>query len=152
MTPGLLSSAFYFVPRLLRTELYSEKLGMVTVISWNFALVGVVISLALGYTQAREYAELIWPMDMLLVVALCSRFLQSDHDRQAAPRADSVCFRLVCLRAVILTAATYFLGNVIWKPDTGALLGIPDAILLWFYGHNIFGLLLPRCRWRWPTM
>ena len=44
--------------------------------------------------------------------------------------------------AVILTAVTYCLGNVIWKPDTGALLGIPDAILLWFYGHNIFGLLL----------
>jgi cytochrome c oxidase cbb3-type subunit 1/cytochrome c oxidase cbb3-type subunit I/II len=31
---------------------------------------------------------------------------------------------------------------VIWKPDSGALLGIPDAILLWFYGHNVFGLLL----------
>jgi cytochrome c oxidase cbb3-type subunit 1 len=44
--------------------------------------------------------------------------------------------------AVILTAATYALGNVVWKPDSGSLLGIPDAILLWFYGHNIFGLLL----------
>ena len=31
---------------------------------------------------------------------------------------------------------------MIWKPDTGALSGIPDAILLWFYGHNVFGLLL----------
>jgi cytochrome c oxidase cbb3-type subunit 1/cytochrome c oxidase cbb3-type subunit I/II len=36
----------------------------------------------------------------------------------------------------------YCLGNVIWQPDSGALIGIPDAILLWFYGHNIFGLLL----------
>jgi cbb3-type cytochrome oxidase subunit 1 len=44
--------------------------------------------------------------------------------------------------AVVLTSITYCLGNVIWKPDTGALQGIPDAILLWFYGHNIFGLLL----------
>jgi cytochrome c oxidase cbb3-type subunit 1 len=31
---------------------------------------------------------------------------------------------------------------VIWRPDSGALVGIPDAILLWFYGHNVFGLLL----------
>jgi cytochrome c oxidase cbb3-type subunit I len=46
------------------------------------------------------------------------------------------------LAAVILTACTYALGNVIWRPNTGALVGIPDAILLWFYGHNIFGLLL----------
>jgi cbb3-type cytochrome c oxidase subunit I len=44
--------------------------------------------------------------------------------------------------AVLMTAVTYCLGNVIWKPDSGALLGIPDAIILWFYGHNIFGLLL----------
>jgi cytochrome c oxidase cbb3-type subunit 1/cytochrome c oxidase cbb3-type subunit I/II len=44
--------------------------------------------------------------------------------------------------AVVLTACTYALGNVVWKPDTGALSGIPDAILLWFYGHNVFGLLL----------
>jgi hypothetical protein len=44
--------------------------------------------------------------------------------------------------ALVLTAVGYCLGNVIWRPNTGALLGIPDAILLWFYGHNIFGLLL----------
>jgi cytochrome c oxidase cbb3-type subunit 1/cytochrome c oxidase cbb3-type subunit I/II len=43
---------------------------------------------------------------------------------------------------VVLTATTYCLGNVIWKPSSGALVGISDAILLWFYGHNIFGLLL----------
>lgn len=44
--------------------------------------------------------------------------------------------------AAVLTMLTYCLGNVIWRPDGGALTGIPDAILLWFYGHNIFGLLL----------
>jgi cytochrome c oxidase cbb3-type subunit 1/cytochrome c oxidase cbb3-type subunit I/II len=46
------------------------------------------------------------------------------------------------LAAAILTATTYSLGNVIWRPDSGALSGIPDAIILWFYGHNVFGLLL----------
>jgi cytochrome c oxidase cbb3-type subunit 1/cytochrome c oxidase cbb3-type subunit I/II len=44
--------------------------------------------------------------------------------------------------AVILTSVTYCIGNVIWQPNSGALVGIPDAIILWFYGHNIFGLLL----------
>jgi cytochrome c oxidase cbb3-type subunit 1/cytochrome c oxidase cbb3-type subunit I/II len=46
------------------------------------------------------------------------------------------------LAAVVLTGSTYCIGNVVWKPNSGALLGIPDAIILWFYGHNIFGLLL----------
>ena len=45
VTPGLLAAAFYYVPRLLRTELYSEKLGVITVLAWNFALVFVVVSL-----------------------------------------------------------------------------------------------------------
>jgi cytochrome c oxidase cbb3-type subunit 1 len=54
--------------------------------------------------------------------------------------------------ALVLTAVGYCLGNVIWRPDTGALLGIPDAILLWFYGHNIFGLLLTPMGLGWPIM
>jgi cytochrome c oxidase cbb3-type subunit 1 len=68
VTPGLLASAFYFVPRLLRTELYSEKLGVITVILWNIALVAVVVTLAAGLTQGREYAELIWPIDVGVVL------------------------------------------------------------------------------------
>jgi cytochrome c oxidase cbb3-type subunit 1 len=62
VTPGLLSAAFYFIPRLLRTRLFSERLGIFTVAAWNVALVGVIASLAAGFTQGREYAELIWPM------------------------------------------------------------------------------------------
>ena len=69
VTPGLLSAAFYFIPRLLRTRLFSERLGVFTVVAWNIALVGTVASLASGYTQGREYAELIWPIDIMVVAA-----------------------------------------------------------------------------------
>jgi cytochrome c oxidase cbb3-type subunit 1/cytochrome c oxidase cbb3-type subunit I/II len=41
-----------------------------------------------------------------------------------------------------LSAFVYAIGNVIWVPGPGALKGIPDAIVLWFYGHNVLGLLL----------
>jgi cytochrome c oxidase cbb3-type subunit 1/cytochrome c oxidase cbb3-type subunit I/II len=44
--------------------------------------------------------------------------------------------------AIILTLIVYAIGNVIWVPGAGALTGIPDAIILWFYGHNVLGLLL----------
>ena len=69
VTPGLLGAAFYFIPRLLRTPLFSEKLGVFTVVAWNLALVAIVITLAMGLTQAREYAELIWHIDIVVVVA-----------------------------------------------------------------------------------
>ncbi len=142
VTPGLLSAVFYIVPKLLRTDLYSEKLGTITVIAWNITLVGVVVSLAMGKTQGREYAELIWPLDMLVVIAFCLmiiNILMTIKHRREPILYVSVWY--VCA-ALILTAITYSLGNVIWRPDSGSLTGIPDAIILWFYGHNVFGLLL----------
>ncbi len=142
VTPGLLSAVFYIVPKLLRTDLYSEKLGTITVIAWNITLVGVVVSLAMGKTQGREYAELIWPLDMLVIIAFCLmiiNILMTIKHRREPILYVSVWY--VCA-ALILTAITYGLGNVIWRPDSGSLTGIPDAIILWFYGHNVFGLLL----------
>jgi cytochrome c oxidase cbb3-type subunit I len=142
VTPGLLSSAFYYVPRLLRTELYSEKLGVVTVLAWNVALVTVVASLAMGYTQGREYAEMIWPIDMMIVVAFTLVFI--NLIMTVARRKEPILYVSVwyVCAGIVLTAVTFSLGNVIWKPTSGSLVGIPDAILLWFYGHNVFGLLL----------
>ncbi len=142
VTPALLGSAFYFVPRLLRTELFSEKLGIFTVIAWNITLAAVVVSLAMGYTQGREYAEMVWPIDVMVVAAFSLVFfnmIMTVKQRKEPLLYVSVWY---VLAAVILTAITYALGNVVWKPDSGALAGIPDAILLWFYGHNVFGLLL----------
>ncbi|NNK84410.1 MAG: cytochrome-c oxidase, partial [Desulfobacterales bacterium] len=142
VTPGLLSSAFYLIPRLLRTEIYNEKLGFITVIAWNLALIAAVITLATGFTQGREYAELIWPIDVTIVVAfflILFNFIMTVSRRKEKILYVSVWYAIA---AVILTACTYSMGNVIWRPQSGALTGIPDAILLWFYGHNVFGLLL----------
>jgi len=142
VTPGLLGAAFYYLPRLLRTDLYSEKLGVITVLIWNLSLVSTVVSLSAGYTQGREYAEMIWPVDMLVVVMfllVLYNLVMTVRQRREPVLYVSVWYACA---AIVLTSATYCLGNVLWRPDTGALAGIPDAILLWFYGHNIFGLLL----------
>ena len=142
VTPAFLASVFYFLPRLLRTGLYSERLGVITVLLWNIALTAAVLSLAMGYTQGREYAELIWPVDLSVAVVFTLIFINvimTVKNRKEPILYVSVWY--VCA-AILLTGITYCLGNVIWKPNSGALIGIPDAILLWFYGHNVFGLLL----------
>jgi cytochrome c oxidase cbb3-type subunit 1/cytochrome c oxidase cbb3-type subunit I/II len=142
VTPGLLAAAFYYFPRLLRTDLFSEKLGVFTVIAWNITLVAVVITLGMGQTQGREYAELIWPIDIMVVAAFSLVFI--NMVMTVKQRREPILYVSIwyALAAAILTATTYSLGNVIWRPDSGALSGIPDAIILWFYGHNVFGLLL----------
>ncbi|MFC1858695.1 cbb3-type cytochrome c oxidase subunit I [Thermodesulfobacteriota bacterium] len=142
VTPGLLGAAFYFIPRLLRTELFSEKLGIFTVILWNIMLAAVVVTLASGMTQGREYAEMVWPVDMMIVAVfamLIYNMVMTVKLRKEPILYVSVWY--VCA-AVVLTACTFSMGNVIWRPNSGSLVGVPDAILLWFYGHNVFGLLL----------
>ena len=108
----------------------------------SLVLIGVVVTLAAGYTQGREYAEMIWPVDMgvvLIFSLVLVNFLMTVIRRKEPMLYVSVWYACA---GIVLTAATFSLGNVIWRPDTGALVGIPDAILLWFYGHNVFGLLL----------
>lgn len=141
-TPGLLAAAFYYVPRLLKTELYSQRLGVFNALVWNVAVIAGIAGLFAGHSQGREYAELIWPADMLVVASFTLVFINlvlTIRQRKEPVLYVSVWY---VTAAVILTGLTYCLGNVIWQPDTGALVGIPDAILLWFYGHNVFGLLL----------
>lgn len=142
VTPGLLAVAVYIVPKLLQTELYSEKLGMVTVFIWNVFLVLMVVTLATGHTQGREYAEAVWPIDILVAVSFALLFINliMTIKRRKEPLLY-VSVWYICA-AVILTIFVYGIGNVIWVPGAGALTGIPDAIILWFYGHNVLGLLL----------
>jgi cytochrome c oxidase cbb3-type subunit 1/cytochrome c oxidase cbb3-type subunit I/II len=113
--------------------------GRLCVWLWNLALAAGVVTLSLGYTQNREYAELIWPIDVgvLLVLALVFyNFMQTVRRRQENLLYVSVWY---VLGAVVFTFFSYFFGNAVWNPDTGSITGIPDAILAWFYGHNILG-------------
>lgn len=136
---ALLGGAHYLVPTLLRTTLYSERMGKACVWLWNLALAAGVITLSMGHTQNREYAELIWPIDLgvLLVLALIfSNLFQTLRQRQENLLYVSVWY---VIGAVIFTFFSYFFGNAVWNPDTGSITGMPDAVLAWFYGHNILG-------------
>ena len=55
-------------PRLTGSPLYSEKLGNLALILWNVLNIGILVTFPLGYTQAREYAEMIWPLDILFLI------------------------------------------------------------------------------------
>lgn len=136
---ALLGVAHYLVPTLVRSPLYSERLGNLTVWMWNIALVVGAITLSLGYTQNREYAELIWPIDLGVLIVLILIFynlFQTLRRRQETLLYVSVWY---VFGGLIFTFFTYLFGNAIWNPDTGSITGIPDAILAWFYGHNILG-------------
>jgi cbb3-type cytochrome c oxidase subunit I len=136
---ALLGAAHYLVPALVRAPLYSERIGKLSLWLWNLALAAGIVTLSLGYSQNREYAELIWPIDIgvLIVFALIFyNLLQTVRRRNENLLYVSVWY---IFGALIFSFLTYTFGNAVWHPETGSLTGMPDAILAWFYGHNVLG-------------
>ncbi|OPY75445.1 MAG: hypothetical protein A4E65_03567 [Syntrophorhabdus sp. PtaU1.Bin153] len=139
---ALLGSAYYYVPHLTRSPLRSPGMGRAVVWLWNLTVASGTVTLALGYTQSREYAEWVWPVDILLLVVFVLTFcnlLMTVLAREEKLLYVSIWY---AFGAMIFTFFIYFFGNAVWNPGTGAITGMPDGILAWFYGHGIVGLFL----------
>ena len=117
-------------------------MGNVTVGMWNLAIVAGSVTLLLGFTQSREYAEYIWPIDILVLLTFALIFY--NLFRTVLARQERLLYVSVwyALAALLFTFWIYFFGNAVWNPGTGAIRGIADAVLAWFYGHGIVGLFL----------
>jgi cbb3-type cytochrome c oxidase subunit I len=138
----LIGAAFYIVPRLVRVPLFSEKLGLASLFVWNVSLIAGVVALSLGYTQSREYAEMFYPSDIGVVVAFV--LMLWNLIVTVMRRREPVLYVSVWyfVGGLMLSAATYIIGNCMWAGWKGAIFGMPDAVIHWFYGHNVLGLLM----------
>src|ERR1044072_2908169 len=138
------------LPRLLGTRgMWSDRLGIVCCSLWHLMFLLGVFGLLTGHSQGREYGEFIWPIDILLLVVWCANIvniLATISMRTIRPIYVSVWFFIA---SPLWLAADYGIGNVIgppahiWGPPSGALnSSLSDAILNWWYAHNLFGLWL----------
>jgi cbb3-type cytochrome c oxidase subunit I len=149
---------FYIVPKLCGVKLYSEILGNITMILWN--MVGIVgyITLSLGMTQGREYAEFIWPIDVMVITGLLMtgyNIYRTIFSRKEKKLYVSLWY---IMGTMVWMPMLYFVGNVMWQPllpnndpgiaslqtnlagfPSGGLNGIDDVTWQWFYGHNVLG-------------
>ncbi len=139
---SLLGAGFYLVPFLCRTRLYSEPLGKLSLWVWNLSIAAGNIFLALGYSQAREYAEWIWPVDIGILTAFALIFV--NYLMTTMQRREKILYVSIwyLFAALVFTFCFYFFGNAVWNPRTGSLVGLADANLAWFYGHGIIGLFM----------
>ncbi len=139
----------YIVPKLCGVRLHSERLGNISMILWNVVGILAALTLPAGMTQGREYAELIWPIDILVEIVLLMNLyniVRTVLSRKEKKLYVSVWYSTA---ALILMPMVYAIGNVIWDPGSlsgfpigpsGSLDGIRDSIWNWFYGHNVLGL------------
>ena len=138
----LLGAGLHYVPALLRTKLWSEPLGWLAFLFWNITILSGPLTFSFGWSQGREYAEYLWIFDVSLVISvalLLFNMLKTVQYREEKTLYVSVWYFVAML---VWTCGVYPIGNVMWRPATGAMPGILDSVFLWFYGHNLPGLVL----------
>ena len=140
LSGGMMGLWLYIVPRLTGRKLWSEFLGNICVILWNIALLIGIVGILNAYTQSREYAELIWSIDIAVMVVLILNLINIYMTIAHRTEPKLYVSLWYITGTLIWFPILYFIGNVMWNPPTGALTGINDAIFNWFYGHNVLGL------------
>ena len=141
-TGVLLGAGLHYVPALLRTRLWSEPLGWLGFLFWQITILSGPLTFSFGWSQGREYAEYLWIFDVSLVISvalLLFNMLKTLQYREENTLYVSVWYFVAML---VWTCGVYPIGNVMWRPATGAMPGILDSVFLWFYGHNLPGLVL----------
>ncbi len=143
---ALFASSYYAVQRTCHTRLFSDKLASFTFWGWQLVIVLAAITLPLGITSSKEYAELEWPIDILIAVVWVTYaivFFGTILKRKVKHIYVANWF----FGGFILTVAVLHIFNSMALPVTmlksySAYAGVQDAMIQWWYGHNAVGFFL----------
>jgi cytochrome c oxidase cbb3-type subunit 1 len=145
---ALFSTSYYVVQRTCHTPLFAPRLAGFTFWGWQLVILLAVITLPLGYTSAKEYAELEWPIDILIAVVWISYaivFFGTIVQRKTSHIYVANWF----YGGFILALALLHIVNSAEVPVSfwpmksySAYAGAQDAMVQWWYGHNAVGFFL----------
>ncbi len=143
---GLFATSYYVVQRTCHARLFGEGLAAFTFWGWQAVIVLAAVTLPLGYTSGKEYAELEWPIDILIALVWVSYavvFFGTIFKR----RIPHIYVANWFFGAYIITIAVLHIVNSaaipagLWK-SYSAYAGAQDAMVQWWYGHNAVGFFL----------
>ena len=142
----LFATSYYVVQRTCQTTLALPKLAAFTFWGWQLVIVAAAITLPLGITASKEYAELEWPIDILIALVWVSYgivFFATIMKRKARHIYVANWF----FGAFIITVGVLHIVNSAAIPVTmtksySAYAGAMDAMIQWWYGHNAVGFFL----------
>ena len=143
---ALFATSYYVVQRTCHVRLVSDRLAGFTFWGWQAVIVLAAVTLPLGMTQGEEYAELEWPIDLLIAVVWVSYaivFFGTIMKR----RIPHIYVANWFFGAFILTVAILHIVNSAFSPASftksySAYAGVQDAMIQWWYGHNAVGFFL----------
>jgi len=143
---ALFATSYYVVQRTCHTRLFCDRLAAFTFWGWQAVIVAAALTLPLGITTSHEYAELEWPIDILITlvwVAYAIVFFGTIAKRKVPHIYVANWF----FGAFILTVALLHIVNSaevpvsMWK-SYYVYAGAQDAMIQWWYGHNAVGFFL----------
>ncbi len=143
---ALFATSYYVVQRTCHTRLFSDGLAAFTFWGWQLIIVLAAVTLPLGITSGKEYAELEWPIDLLIAVVWVSYaivFFGTIFKR----KIEHIYVANWFFGAFILTVALLHIVNSAALPVSltksySAYAGVQDAMVQWWYGHNAVGFFL----------
>ncbi len=143
---ALIGTSYYVVQRTSQAALFLPRLASFTFWGWQAVLVGAVVTLPLGMTSGKEYAELEWPLDLLIAVVWVA-YAVVFFGTIAVRRVRHIYVANWFYGAFILAIALLHIVNSAALPVSldksySAYAGVQDAMVQWWYGHNAVGFLL----------
>ncbi len=143
---GLFATSYYVVQRTCQVRLFGGPLVAFTFWGWTAVIVAAVITLPMGLTSSKEYAELEWPIDILIALVWVSYAIVF-FGTIVKRRTPHIYVANWFFGGFILTIAILHIVNSAALPVTlgksySAYAGVQDAMVQWWYGHNAVGFFL----------
>ena len=145
---ALIGTSYYVVQRTCQVRLFCGPLAAFTFWGWTAAIVLAAITLPLGFTSGKEYAELEWPIDVLIAVVWVA-YAVVFFGTIAKRKTPHIYVANWFYGAFILTIALLHIVNSaevpvsLWPMKSySAYAGVQDAMVQWWYGHNAVGFFL----------
>ena len=143
---ALFATSYYSVQRTCQTTLFAPKLAAFTFWGWQLVILLAAISLPLGFTSSKEYAELEWPIDILITIVWVAYAIVF-FGTLATRKVKHIYVGNWFFGAFILTVAILHIVNNLEMPVTAmksysVYAGATDAMVQWWYGHNAVGFFL----------
>ena len=143
---ALFATSYYVVQRTCQTRLFSDGLAAFTFWGWQAVIVLAVITLPQGFTSSKEYAELEWPIDILITLVWVS-YIAVFFGTIMKRKAKHIYVGNWFFGAFILVTAMLHIVNnleipVSWFKSYSIYSGATDAMVQWWYGHNAVGFFL----------
>ncbi|MBZ0328036.1 MAG: cytochrome-c oxidase, cbb3-type subunit I [Altibacter sp.] len=143
---AIFAGIYYSTQRLLKARMWSNFLSELNFWGWQLIIVGAAITLPLGYTTSKEYAELEWPFDIaiaLIWVAFGANLIGTILKRRQRHLYVAIWFYL----ATFVTVAVLHIVNSMEIPVSAMksysmYAGVQDALVQWWYGHNAVAFFL----------